>query len=140
MNMVIKVLYIHSDNNVLNFYSHEHNYYTNNYAYTHNTKPCTYTDIGSEEQLSAFLAESLIMKDFRHPHILGLVGVCFDAPDGSPYIVLPFMANGSVKTYLRQKRVHVLDVESMPEVRMHVKFENRLFLVLMITILTHNRS
>ena len=75
-----------------------------------------FADIYSREQLSAFLAESLIMKDFHHPHILGLLGVCFDAPDGSPYIVLPFMANGSVKTYLKQKRAHVLDVNSFPKV------------------------
>ena len=57
------------------------------------------------------------MKDFHHPHILGLLGVCFDAPDGSPYIVLPFMANGSVKTYLKEKRAHVLDVNSIPMVK-----------------------
>ena len=73
-------------------------------------------DINSKEQLSAFLAESLIMKDFHHPHILGLLGVCFNAPDGSPYIVLPFMANGSVSTYLKEKRAHVLDVNSFPKV------------------------
>ena len=74
------------------------------------------TDIQSEDQLSAFLAESLIMKDFHHPHILGLLGVCFDAPDGSPYIVLPFMANGSVKNYLKERRTHVLDINSFPKV------------------------
>jgi serine/threonine protein kinase len=62
------------------------------------------------------MAESLIMKDFKHPHILGLLGVCLDAPDASPYIVLPFMANGSVKEYLKQKRTHILDVESLPRV------------------------
>ena len=56
------------------------------------------------------------MKDFHHPHILGLLGVCFNAPDGNPYIVLPFMANGSVKTYLKEKRAHVLDVNSIPMV------------------------
>ena len=56
------------------------------------------------------------MKDFKHPHILSLLGVCFDTPDGSPYIVLPFMANGSVKDFLREKRVHVLDVDSLPKV------------------------
>ena len=74
------------------------------------------TDINSREQLTAFLAESLIMKDFNHPHILGLLGVCFNVPDGSPYIILPFMANGSVKTYLKEKRLHVLDVHSFPKV------------------------
>ena len=56
------------------------------------------------------------MKDFHHSHILGLLGVCFDAPDGNPYIVLPFMANGSVCTYLKEKRAHVLDVDSIPKV------------------------
>ena len=70
--------------------------------------------------MDAFLAESLIMKDFHHPHILGLLGVCFDAPDGSPYIVLPFMANGSVSTYLKEKRAHVLDVELFPKVCIYV--------------------
>ena len=70
----------------------------------------------SMEQLSTFLAESLIMKEFKHRNILGLIGVCFDAPDGFPYIILPFMANGSVKSYLRERRVHVLDIESMPKV------------------------
>ena len=76
----------------------------------------TDTHTHTKEQLNTFLAESLIMKDFHHPHILGLLGVCFDAPDGSPYIVLPFMANGSVKTYLKEKRAHVLDVDSYPKV------------------------
>ena len=72
--------------------------------------------MSSEEQLHAFLAESLIMKDFHHPHILGLLGVCFDAPDGSPYIVLPFMANGSVKTYLKERRVHPTNFDECPVV------------------------
>ena len=46
---------------------------------------CIYNaDIHSKKQLSAFLVESLIMKDFHHPHILSLLGVCFDAPDGNP--------------------------------------------------------
>jgi serine/threonine protein kinase len=74
----------------------------------------TIKNIHSKEQLSAFLAESLIMKDFHHPHILGLLGVCFDAPDGSPYIVLPFMANGSVKTYLKERRVHPTNFDESP--------------------------
>ena len=80
-----------------------------------------YSDIVSEEQLEKFLAESLMMKDFHHPHIVGLLGVCFDTPDGFPYIILPFMANGSLKTYLKKKRVHVLDVASYPKVCMKVE-------------------
>ena len=72
--------------------------------------------ISTEEQLRSFLAESLIMKDFKHPHVLGFLGVCFDTPDHSPYIILPFMANGSVKTYLRAKRVHPTNFDDCPVV------------------------
>ena len=79
-----------------------------------NSFPCV--GISSEDELSAFLAESLIMKDFKHPHVLGLEGVCFDTPDGSPYIILPFMSNGSVKTYLKERRVHPTNFDSCPTV------------------------
>ena len=55
-------------------------------------------------ELRAFLEESLLMKDFDHPNILNLVGVCFDTPDEIPFIILPLMANGSLKDYLIKKR------------------------------------
>ena len=61
------------------------------------------------------------MKDFHHRHIVGLLGVCFDSPDGFPYTILPFTANGSLKKYLREKRVHVLDVDSYPKVQVWVE-------------------
>ena len=56
------------------------------------------------------------MKDFQHPNILGLTGVCFDTPDGVPFIILPFMANGSLKDYLKSKRTHITNVDTLPEV------------------------
>ena len=56
------------------------------------------------------------MKDFDHPNILSLVGVCFDTPDEVPFIILPFMANGSLKDYLRKKRVNVNNVNTLPKV------------------------
>ena len=70
------------------------------------------------------------MKDFKHPHVLGLLGVSFDTPDLSPYIILPFMANGSVKTYLRAKRVHLTNFDDYPVVgishtkKFHVYFHS----------------
>lgn len=63
-----------------------------------------------------FFAESLIMKDFSHPNVLGLSGVCFDTPDGVPYILLPYMANGSLKHYLKKRRIHATNVDTLPEV------------------------
>jgi hypothetical protein len=76
----------------------------------------TIKGISTEDQLQSFLAESLIMKDFKHPHVLGLLGVCFDTPDNSPYIILPFMANGSVKNFLRGRRVHPTNFDAFPVV------------------------
>ena len=73
-------------------------------------------DLTSERELKAFLEESLLMKDFKHPNILSLVGVCFDTPDGVPFIILPFMANGCLKDFLKKKRTHVTNVDTLPEV------------------------
>ena len=45
------------------------------------------------------------MLDFDHPNVMRLVGVCFDTKDKLPLIVLPYMANGDLKTFLRGKRL-----------------------------------
>ena len=74
------------------------------------------TDVTTKEELKAFLLESLIMKNFSHSNILGLVGICFDAPNGYPFLILPFMANGSLKDYLKKSRVHVTDIDTYPKV------------------------
>ena len=61
------------------------------------------------------------MKDFHHPNVLGLLGVVFDAPDGVPYLVLPFMKNGNLKDYLISHRVDDSDFNTLPQVvLMHV--------------------
>jgi len=46
-----------------------------------------------------FLREAVIMKDFRHPNVLHIVGITFDC-DSSPMVVLPFMANGDMRQYI----------------------------------------
>ena len=56
------------------------------------------------------------MKDFDHPNVLSLTGVCYDTPEGAPYIILPFMANGNLKDYLKRKRIHITNVHTLPEV------------------------
>ena len=73
-------------------------------------------DVSSQDQLKAFFAESLIMKDFHHPNVLGLAGVCFDTPDGYPFLILPFMVNRSLKDYLRNSRVNLTGVDTFPKV------------------------
>jgi serine/threonine protein kinase len=51
------------------------------------------------EVIEAFLKEGMLMKDFHHRHVLSLIGVAF-GDHGIPMIVLPFMKNGNLKTYI----------------------------------------
>ena len=44
------------------------------------------------------------MKHFDHINVLGLIGICLNTPDRIPFIVLPYMANGDLSTFLRNKR------------------------------------
>ena len=57
----------------------------------------------SEQEVHAFLVESIQMKEFSHPHVMGLLGVSLDSGP-SPYLVLPFMAEGSLLAFLKKRR------------------------------------
>ena len=46
------------------------------------------------------------MKAFVHPNVMGILGICLDGH--APYVVRPFMANGSLHTYLRKHRIELL--------------------------------
>ena len=43
------------------------------------------------------------MKEFDHPNVLNLKGVCLDGGP-VPYIIMPFMTNGSLQSYLKENR------------------------------------
>ena len=60
----------------------------------------------SIKDVEDLLNESEKMQKFQHPNVLNLIGVCIDAGE-APYIVMPFMANGSLLTYLRKERHHL---------------------------------
>ena len=50
-----------------------------------------------------FVEESLKMSRFKHSHVMGLIGVCLDA-GSAPFIIMPYMANGSLLKYLKKER------------------------------------
>ena len=56
------------------------------------------------------LKECSKMSKFDHPNILTLNGVCMDGGP-APFIIMPFMINGSLLTYLRKNRA-TLVIES----------------------------
>ena len=49
------------------------------------------------------LKECSKMEKINHLNVLTLVGVCLDGGP-APFIIMPFMANGSLLTYLRKNR------------------------------------
>jgi serine/threonine protein kinase len=55
------------------------------------------------ELANDLLKECHKMSEFDHPNVLKLVGVCLDGGP-APYIVMPFMENGSLLSYLRKER------------------------------------
>lgn len=55
-----------------------------------------------EIELQSFLQEALIMKDFHHPNVLTLTGICLNL-DAMPLVVLPFMKHGDLLTYIRDE-------------------------------------
>ena len=53
-------------------------------------------------EVEMFVEESLKMSRFRHAHVMGLIGVCLDT-DSAPFIIMPYMANGSLLKYLKNR-------------------------------------
>ena len=70
--------------------------------------------VNSHEDIDCFVKESLKMKTFNHPNVLNLIGVSLDT-GVSPYIVMPYMANGSLLTYLKKERPNMNVQEGAPE-------------------------
>jgi len=66
------------------------------------------------KQIHDIMAESLKMKAFSHPNVLSLIGVCADAGE-SPYLVMPYMAKGSLLAYLKKERPNLTIAEGASE-------------------------
>ena len=54
------------------------------------------------------------MSRFKHVHVMGLIGVCLDA-GSSPYIIMPYMDNGSLLNYLKRNRDKLIIVDEFNE-------------------------
>ena len=59
--------------------------------------------IHGASESSNVMEESLKMAKFNHPNVMRLIGICIDKGP-SPYIVMPYMAYGSLLSYLKKRR------------------------------------
>merc|ERR1739838_128868 len=61
------------------------------------------------EDVEKFLREGVMMRDLEHRNVLSLVGMCVDSQVdrgfSSPLIVLPYMENGDLRSFLRNDSV-----------------------------------
>ena len=53
------------------------------------------------------LKECIKMQKFDHPNVLSLSGVCLDG-GSTPFLVMPYMVNGSLHNYLRKERKNLV--------------------------------
>ena len=53
------------------------------------------------------MKESRKMYGFEHPHVLSIIGECVDGGP-TPYIVMPFMANGSLLAYIKKEKMNLV--------------------------------
>ena len=51
--------------------------------------------------------EILKMKHFDHPNVMTLIGVCVSI-GGGPAIIMPYMENGSLLSYLRKDKDNIV--------------------------------
>ena len=70
--------------------------------------------------------EILKMKHFDHPNVMTLIGVCVSI-GGGPAIIMPYMENGSLLSYLRNDKKNITtsddqDLETVRYTSLTIKF------------------
>lgn len=65
------------------------------------------TGFFDQKTAADMVEESKKMQGFEHPHVLNIIGVCVDA-GRTPYIITPFMANGSLLAYIKKEKMNLV--------------------------------
>ena len=69
--------------------------------------PISITGFFDQKTAADMMKESEKMQGFEHPHVLNIIGVCVDAGP-APYIVMPFMTNGSLLAYIKREKMNLV--------------------------------
>ena len=84
---------------------------------------CALVGFYDSAMVKEMLKECSKMYKFEHPNVLTLIGVCLDGGP-APYIIMPFMANGSLLAYLRKnsEEIVVTDQHNETEVSSVIEY------------------
>ena len=75
------------------------------------------------------MEEGVKMARFNHPNVMRLIGVCIDK-GASPYIVMPYMAYGSLLSYLKKHRVELTLVNDEDQALVWYLYTSQYFITL----------
>ena len=59
-----------------------------------------------EDDIQDLIRESVLMYKLNHRNVLSIIGLCLDAGP-SPYIILPFMENGNLRSYVKKNKARL---------------------------------
>ena len=57
----------------------------------------------THQHTKTLIKECALIHELDHPNVISLVGICLDAGP-SHYIILPFMENGSLLSYVKSNK------------------------------------
>ena len=70
----------------------------------------------SSKGTQEFIEECSITNGFDHPNVLSLIGVSINPDNGIPLMIMPFMHNGDVKSFVKSKRGDSIEFDCFPQV------------------------
>ena len=74
-----------------------------------------YVDI-SMSTVQQFIDECIMTSKLDHPNVLCLIGVSINPNDATLHMIMPFMHNGDVKSFLKSKRGNMIEFDHYPKV------------------------
>ena len=74
-----------------------------------------YVDI-SLSTAQQFIKECIMSSTLDHPNVLCLIGVSINPNDATLHMIMPFMHNGDVKSFLKSKRGNMIEFDHYPKV------------------------
>ena len=76
----------------------------------------------SFSKANEFIEECKIAKRFNHPNVLSLIGVSIIPVEAIPLMIMPYMYQGDVRSFLRSKRGNTITIENFPKVKFAILY------------------